>query len=51
VDLTDRESRCCSFFEFSVDGDDDGLVLGIAVPPARSDILDALTARANELSA
>src|SRR5688500_9008204 len=51
VDLTDRESHCCSFFEFSVDGDDDGLVLGISVPPARSDILDALTDRALELSA
>ena len=50
-DLTDRESQCCSFFQFSVDGDDDGLVLGIAVPPSRSDILEALTDRATELSA
>lgn len=51
VDLTDRESQCCSFFEFSVDGGDDGLILGIAVPPARTEILDALTDRATELSA
>ncbi len=51
VDLTDRESECCSFFEFSVDGDDDGITLGIAVPAARTDILEALSDRAVELSA
>jgi hypothetical protein len=51
LDLTHRESQCCSFFDFSVDGDDDGVVLVIAVPPAQADILDALSARAVELSA
>ncbi len=51
VDLTNRESQCCSFFEFSVVGDDDGITLGIAVPAARVEILVALTERAAELSA
>ena len=51
VDLTSRESQCCSFFEFSVDGDDDGITLGIGVPAARAEILDALSDRALELSA
>lgn len=51
ADLTARESQCCSFFEFSLEGDDDGLVLAIAVSAARGEILDALTDRAVELSA
>lgn len=52
LDLTARESDCCSFFTFRVSGDDaTGLVLDVEVPPARSDILHALTARAAELSA
>lgn len=51
VDLTARESECCSFFHFAVEGDDAGAVLDIGVPPARADILDALSARAAELSA
>lgn len=50
ADLTARESQCCSFFEFSLDDTDDGLVLGIAVPATRTAILDALTDRALELS-
>jgi hypothetical protein len=50
ADLTDRESQCCSFFDFSVDGDDDTVVLGIAVPPAQADVLEALSARAAHLS-
>jgi hypothetical protein len=50
VDLTDRESRCCSFFEFSVAGDDTGVTVGIAVPAARAGILEALADRAEELS-
>jgi hypothetical protein len=48
--LTDRETRCCSFFLFSVDGSDAEVVLGITVPLARRDILDALAARAAEVS-
>lgn len=51
LDLTRRESSCCSFFEFTIEGDDAALTLGIAVPAARADILDALTDRAIELSA
>ena len=51
VDLTGRESECCSFFRFSVAGDDDGAVLEVGVPPARADILEALSARAAGLSA
>jgi hypothetical protein len=49
ADLTSRESSCCSFFDFAVDGDDDGLALSIRVPAARRDILDALSDRAAEL--
>jgi hypothetical protein len=51
ADLTARESECCSFFEFGLDGDDRELVLSITVPAARADILHALTDRAAELSA
>ena len=51
TDLTARESECCSFFEFALDGSDDAMVLSITVPAARTDILDALTDRATELSA
>lgn len=51
ADLTARESECCSFFEFSLDGDDDGLVLVVSVPETRAKILHALTDRAVELSA
>ena len=49
-DLTDRESSCCSFFTFDIDGDDDGLTVDVAVPPVRREILDGLAARATELS-
>ena len=51
TDLTSRESSCCSFFDFAIDGDDDGLALSIRVPAARRDILDALSDRAAKLSA
>lgn len=50
-DLTDRETSCCSFFTFTIDGDDDDLTLDISVPPTRREILDALADRAVELSA
>lgn len=49
-DLTARESSCCSFFSFDIDGTDQALILDIAVPPARQEILDALAQRARELS-
>ncbi|MDI1462861.1 hypothetical protein QEZ54_17945 [Catellatospora sp. KI3] len=48
-DLTARESRCCSFFVFGITPVDPGhVVLDIEVPPAHVDVLDALTARADE---
>lgn len=50
-DLADRESSCCSFFTFTIDGTGEDLTLDISVPPARQEILDAMAARAEELSA
>lgn len=50
-DLTARETSCCSFFTFTIDGTDQDLTLDISVPPARQEILDALAQRAEELSA
>lgn len=50
-DLTERESSCCSFFTFDVQGTDQGLTLDVSVPYARQEILDALADRALELSA
>ena len=44
-DLAARESRCCSFFDFTVTGAPDGTVtLDIRVPAAQVAILDALLA-------
>lgn len=50
-DLADRETACCSFFEFSVSAAPEGagreaVQLEIRVPPARADVLAALTGRA-----
>lgn len=50
-DLADRETACCSFFEFSVspgtsEAGREVVRLEIRVPPARTDVLAALTARA-----
>src|SRR3954454_1812580 len=50
-DLTGRESSCCSFFTFGVEGDDDGVTLDITVPAGRRELLEALAERALELSA
>ena len=50
LDLTRRESACCSFFCFDLIGDDHGLVLDIGVPWNRRDILDAMSLRAEALS-
>jgi hypothetical protein len=44
--LAARETACCSFFAFSVEGGDDDLVLGIAVPYEHRPILEALADRA-----
>ena len=50
-DLTARESSCCSFFTFAVEGTHQDLTLEISVPAARQEILDALAERALRLSA
>jgi hypothetical protein len=50
-DLTVRETSCCSFFTFAIAGTDQDLTLDVSVPPARQEILDALAARGEELSA
>jgi hypothetical protein len=49
-DLAERETACCSFFTFAIEGGDDEVELRVSVPPARRDILDALASRAEELS-
>lgn len=45
-DLAARETSCCSFFDFEVEGTDDDLRLSISVPEGKEEILDALTLRA-----
>ncbi|MGH3352016.1 MAG: hypothetical protein ACRDPS_15215 [Nocardioides sp.] len=50
-DLTARETSCCAFFTFTIEGTDKSLTLDISVPPAHQEILDALAGRAQELSA
>jgi len=47
-DLAARETACCSFFAFDIEGEDGDLVLRIAVPEERRDILDALATRAEQ---
>ena len=49
-DLAARETACCSFFSFGIEGEDDDLVLTVAVPQERRSILDGLAARARQLS-
>jgi hypothetical protein len=44
-DLTRRETECCSFFRFRLE-DGDPLRLHVTVPPAHTDVLDALAERA-----
>jgi len=46
-DLTERESACCAFFAFEIDGNDDDLTLAISVPEEHRVTLDALAERAN----
>lgn len=47
-DLTERESSCCSFFTFALEGTDEDLLLSVTVPPEQQEVLDALAARAKE---
>ena len=45
-DLTDRESRCCTFFSFTITTPGPtSVVLDVEVPAAHIDVLDALYAR------
>jgi hypothetical protein len=44
--LAAAETQCCSFFTFTLTAANDSLLLDIAVPSARTDILDALASRA-----
>jgi hypothetical protein len=50
-DLTERETACCSFFTFLIEGHDTDLTLTVSVPPERRDVLTALADRAEELVA
>lgn len=50
-DLAERETTCCSFFTFVVEGVDNDLTLEISVPPERREILRALADRATHLTA
>lgn len=53
-DLADRETGCCSFFAFTVSSVGGGgqarevVTLDVEVPLARTDVLDALVARARD---
>lgn len=49
-DLADRETGCCSFFEFIVTPEPGGVLLAVTVPEARTAVLSALVARAEGMS-
>jgi hypothetical protein len=49
-DLAERETACCSFFTFAIEGGADDLQLEISVPPERRDVLEALARRAIAMS-
>jgi hypothetical protein len=44
--LAARETQCCSFFTFSFTSDGDTVQVDVRVPAVRSEVLDALAARA-----
>lgn len=46
-DLTARESKCCSFFSFSVSAAEDEVMIDVGVPAAHAEVLAALAARAS----
>jgi len=50
LDLTARESSCCSFFDFTVTSSTDGVVLDIQVPQAHIEVLDGLSELARSSS-
>jgi hypothetical protein len=45
-DLAARETQCCSFFTFTFTSRGDTVQMDVRVPAARSEVLDALAARA-----
>lgn len=45
-DLTERETACCSFFSFTVNGTDDATTIDVGVPDSRAEVLEALVTRA-----
>jgi hypothetical protein len=45
-DLAALETMCCSFFTFRFTLAKEGLVMELAVPPGRANVLDALLASA-----
>lgn len=44
-ELAGRESSCCSFFAFDFTATADGVVIGVGVPSAYIEVLDAFAAR------
>lgn len=46
MDLTARETECCSFFTFTVLAVDGAVLLDVSVPPAYVDVLDGLARHA-----
>ena len=46
IDLTARETECCSFFTFTVLPVDGAVLLDVSVPPAYVDVLDGLARHA-----
>jgi len=45
-DLTARESRCCSFFTFTVTPTGDAVILDVEVPEEQAAVLTSFAARA-----
>jgi hypothetical protein len=50
-DLAERENGCCSFFDFTVTGGPEGVVLDIAVGQEHEVVLSALAERADRAAA
>ncbi|MCP9276327.1 hypothetical protein [Mycolicibacterium arenosum] len=48
--LAERESGCCSFFDFGFDTSDSVLTMSVVVPESHADVLDALARRVGALA-
>ncbi|MGW5452474.1 hypothetical protein [Nocardia sp. NPDC003979] len=46
-ELSERESRCCSFFTFDFAVEEEGLMMRVGVPANHVDVLDAFASRAS----